>query len=79
MATSVYAELDTRKRVSLAKIATATSYLITAEPSGRIVLEPAVVMTASEAAIIADPQIRAQYEAAIASDEPLRPRRISRP
>ena len=74
MGTPVYAELDARKRVNLAKVATATSYLITAEPGGRIVLEPAVVMTESEAAIIADPQIRSQYTAAIASEQPLSPR-----
>lgn len=75
-----FAQLDTRKRVSLAKIATADSYMITAEPSGRIILEPAVVMTQTEAQLMADGALRervAQREAADGPTSPRRPRRAA--
>lgn len=79
MATPVYVALDSRKPVSLARFAAAAAYVVTAEANGRIILEPAVAMTRSEAALFADPQIRTQYEAVIASRQPLRPRPARRP
>lgn len=71
------AQLDSRKRVSLAKIATADTYIVTAEPSGRIVLEPAVVMTEAEAHFLGDSGLRervASREAAGGPSSPRRPR-----
>lgn len=46
------AELDSRNRISLARVATARQYVVTVEPSGRIILDPAVVLTAAEAAAL---------------------------
>lgn len=37
-------KLDSRKRVNLAAVAQAEFYIMTAEPSGRIILDPAVVV-----------------------------------
>jgi len=74
---STYAELDSRKRLNLAKIATSDSYIVTTEANGRIVLDPAVVMTKAEAALIANGELQQQVAASLANPGPLhdRPRR----
>lgn len=56
---STFVVLDSRKRLNLASIATTASYLVTREPNGRIILDPAVVMTEQERAVLADPEVRA--------------------
>lgn len=71
-------QLDTRKRVSLAKIATADNYIATTEASGRIILDPAVVMTEVEASLMADPELREQVESRMAANGPTTPRRQRR-
>jgi len=74
---STYAELDTRRRISLAKIATSDSYLVTVEANGRILLDPAVVMTKTEVALIADGALQQQVAASLSDPGELydRPRR----
>jgi len=71
---SSYAELDSRKRISLAKIATSNSYIVTAEANGRIVLDPAVVMTKTEAALMGDSDLQQQVAASLADPGPLHDR-----
>jgi hypothetical protein len=44
----VVTQLDARKRVTLGNAATSTQYLMTVEDGGRIILEPAVVLTQVE-------------------------------
>jgi hypothetical protein len=61
---STYALLDSRKRVSLAAFATTNQYLVTAEPSGRIILDPAVVMTEVERDYLANGELRERVAAA---------------
>jgi len=48
MTTTTFTQLDARKRVTLGSAATSTQYLMTVEDNGRIVLDPAVVMTQVE-------------------------------
>ena len=74
---STYAELDTRRRISLAKIATSDFYIVTIEPNGRIVLDPAVVMTKTEVALIADGALQQEVTASLTDPGELhdRPRR----
>jgi len=43
-----FAKLDSRKRINLATIATTDTYKVTREPSGRIILEPVVLVTEQE-------------------------------
>ena len=71
---STFMSLDSRKRINLASIATRDAYKVTREPSGRIVLDPAVVLTEDELAVLSDPVTRAAVEDASASTE-RRPRR----
>jgi hypothetical protein len=74
MQASSLATLDSRKRINLASIATRENYLVTREPSGRIILDPAVVLTESELEVLNDPEIRASMEKARKTTE-RRPRR----
>jgi hypothetical protein len=78
--TTVFQNLDSRKRLNLATIATTTQYLITTEESGRIILEPAVVMTQVERDYLTSSQTRAAVEAAAANPDDLvdRPARRKR-
>lgn len=71
-------EPDARKRVSLARldVAIADTYLATVDPAGRIILEPAVVMTALEAALLADVSLRSEVAASIDNPGPTQPRRV---
>lgn len=57
--TGTYAQLDGRKRINLSSVATSTHYQLTVEPSGRIILEPARMMTEVEAAYLESPELRA--------------------
>lgn len=52
--TTTFAQLDVRKRISLAKFSPPASYVMTVEPSGRIVLEPAVMLTEDDVAVMSD-------------------------
>lgn len=49
--------VGTRGRVTLGKLATARHYLAHTSPDGTVVLEPAVVMTAAEARLLAADRI----------------------
>ena len=71
-------QLDSRKRVSLAKIAKFDTYVVDVQPSGRIVLEPAVVLTPSEAEIIGDTQLWDRVEQRMAANGPTSPRKPRR-
>lgn len=64
MTTSFLVEKDSRGRVSLGSVLSADRYLVTADESGRVVLEPAVVMTATEERLLADRGFRAEMTAA---------------
>ncbi len=46
--------LDSRKRANLASVADHDHYVMTREPSGRIVLDPAVVLTEDELTALRD-------------------------
>ena len=72
------ATLDGRKRVSLAQVATTDTYLMFVEKNGRIILEPAVVMTEEERAILEDAAIRASVERSRKQANEHRPRRRAR-
>ena len=50
-------ELDSRHRVSLAKVATADRYLVRQEAGGVLVFEPAVVVTAAQARLNQQPDL----------------------
>lgn len=71
---SNFVTLDSRKRLNLAAIATRDSYRWTREDNGRIILEPAVVLSEDELAVLRDPDIRSAVEKARESTE-RRPRR----
>ncbi|MBP2422202.1 hypothetical protein [Microbacterium imperiale] len=63
---STYMTLDSRKRMNLASIATRDSYKVTRESNGRIILDPAVVLTEDELAVLNDPATHAAVEASAA-------------
>ncbi len=67
--------LDGRKRVNLAAFATTDTYLISRGDHGRIILDPAVVMTQEERDLLDDPSIRASVERSRAQAEKHRGRR----
>jgi hypothetical protein len=57
-------QTDSRKRVALAGVVQPGAYyLVTAEPSGRIILEPADVVSRLEQQVQANPQIMAEIAA----------------
>ncbi len=62
-------ELDARRRVALGRLGNPehTRYLVTEHPDGSLVLTPAVVMTAHEAALLRTPDLVAQIEGEIAN------------
>ncbi|MGY6501016.1 MAG: hypothetical protein ACXIVQ_09020 [Acidimicrobiales bacterium] len=63
---------DTRGRVTIGGLSDADRFIVYRDPSGRIVLEPAVVMTATEARLLGDPGfVRRMSDAATAPTEPL--------
>lgn len=57
------AQLDSRKRLNLAPYAPADLYIVTAEPSGRITLEPASVISRLEQDVLNNPKIMAEVAA----------------
>lgn len=54
-ANTLLVQKDARGRVSLGALMTDDRYLVTRDAQGRIILEPAVVMTATEQALLTDP------------------------
>jgi hypothetical protein len=64
----VLIELDERRRVSLGRIGRAEHrrYLAHEEPDGTLVLVPAVVMSESEARLLANPALVEQIERGLA-------------
>ena len=71
---STFMTLDSRKRINLASIATRTEYKVTREPNGRIILDPAVILTEDELAVLNDAGTREAVAIAQQSTE-RRPRR----
>ena len=51
------AQLDSRKRLNLAPFAKSDFYLVTTEPSGRITLEPADVVSRLEQSVLENVRI----------------------
>lgn len=58
-----FAQLDNRKRLNLASVAKSDLYLITAEPAGRIILEPASIVSQLEQDFLSNPEALAAVEA----------------
>ncbi len=54
------AQLDSRKRLNLAPFSPAELYIVTAEPSGRITLEPASVVSRLEQDVLNNPKIMSE-------------------
>jgi hypothetical protein len=65
--TDVLIELDERRRASFGKIGRPEHrrYLVHEENDGTLVLHPAVVMTETEARLLANPELTEQIEKAI--------------
>jgi hypothetical protein len=61
-------EKDSRGRVSLGQFLTDDPYVVTQEAHGRVVLEPAVVMTTTEKRLLSDPEFRARVTNALQGD-----------
>lgn len=78
MSTASFVTLDSRKRLNLASFAPRESYKITAEKSGRIVLEPAVVLTEDELAVLSDTKTLALVEERLGGDVRVERRRRTR-
>jgi hypothetical protein len=65
-------EKDSRGRIALGTLADAERYLVRREANGRIILEPAVVMTATEERLLSDSAFIARMTgAASAAASPL--------
>ncbi|MFA5565225.1 MAG: hypothetical protein WC184_04695 [Acidimicrobiia bacterium] len=63
---------DSRGRVTIGNLSDAERFLAYQDSSGRIILEPAVVMTATEARLLSDPEFaRRMAKAATSPTEPL--------
>jgi hypothetical protein len=71
-------EVDSRRRISLGKLGHHDRYLATEQPDGTILLEPAVILTASEHAYLQNHQLQSQIEHNRAHPERRR-RRPARP
>ena len=54
------AQLDSRKRLNLAPYSPADLYIVSTEPGGRIILEPAAVISRLEQDVLSNPQIMAE-------------------
>jgi hypothetical protein len=61
---SFLVQKDSRGRVALGSVMTDDRYLVTCDADGRIILEPAVVMTATEHRLLSDPDFIAQMSQA---------------
>ena len=66
--TPVLVELDSRRRLSLARVGRHSRYLAREEPDGTLILEPAVVLTATEAALVGRPELVEQMADAAHSE-----------
>ena len=66
---TTFTTLDSRKRLNLASIATRDSYRLTREENGRIILEPAVVLSEDELSVLQNPDLRAAVEQARSTTE----------
>lgn len=64
-------EKDSRGRVSLGQVLTTDRYLVSRDAEGRVILEPAVVMTVAEERLLADASFRTRLTAA--AEEPAEP------
>ena len=73
---STFQTLDSRKRINLATIATRESYRVTREVSGRIILDPAVVLTEDELAVLNDETTRKAVATARSTRETVPRRRL---
>lgn len=64
-------ELDSRRRISLGRLGRPEHrrYLVTEEPDGTLVLTPAVVMTAHEAALLRRPDLVERIETDLANPD----------
>lgn len=64
-------ELDSRRRISLGRLGRPEHrrYLVTEEPDGTLVLTPAVVMTAHEAALLRRPDLVERIESDLANPD----------
>lgn len=64
-------EVDSRRRISLSKIGRPeyTRYFVHEEQDGTIVLTPAVVMTAFEARVLANPELARRFQEASVRDK----------
>lgn len=51
-------QVDARKRISLGSYAHHDQYIVTEEEGGRLILEPAVVLSVAERNFLADPILR---------------------
>lgn len=74
-------EVDARRRISLGKLGKPdqTRYLVTEQPDGSLLLTPAVVMTAHEAALLRNPELVAQIEQDLADPSTATPSSARRP
>ncbi len=70
----VVIEVDSRRRISLGKLGHHDTYLATEQPDGTIVLEPAIILTATEHAYLRNTQLQPQIEDNRAHPERRRPR-----
>ncbi len=68
------AQLDTRGRLSLGRMATSETYVVTVETGGRIILDPAVVVTRAEERLLSDEGLRVRVAAAMDNPGPGSPR-----
>lgn len=65
-------EKDSRGRVSLGSVLKVDRYIVSTDDQGRIILEPAVVMTATEERLLTDVAFRRQMTVAASEHaEPL--------
>lgn len=62
-------ELDERRRASLGKLGHHQRYLAHEEPDGTLVLTPAVVMSESQARLLARPDVMNEIDAFVAEPE----------
>ncbi len=74
-------EVDARRRISLGKLGKRdqTRYLVSEQPDGSLLLTPAVVMTAHEAALLRNPELVAQIEQDLADPSTATPSSARRP
>jgi hypothetical protein len=64
MTEPVLLQRDSRGRIPLGSLGTADRYLARADSQGRIVLEPAVVLTSTDERLLSDPEFIARMSEA---------------